>query len=126
MSFFSNTTSRKSRKQLASRRTKHRKCAMEPLEDRQLLAVVFADSFENGEWDSKWTEDSQYDWFDSTQRATDGSYSAEVDGRATDAVEVGDLIHHLRSQDFGPLAPVGAHGLGVGVRVVDLLDLGCE
>ena len=30
-------------------------------------------------------EDSQRDWYDSTQRATDGSYSAEVDGRATDA-----------------------------------------
>ena len=30
-------------------------------------------------------EDSQNDWFTSTQRETDGSYSAEVDGRATDA-----------------------------------------
>ena len=48
-------------------------------------APLFADSFENGEWDGKWVEDSQYDWFDSTQRETDGNYSAEVDGRATDA-----------------------------------------
>nr|AFI78505.1 serine proteinase precursor protein [uncultured bacterium ws156A7] len=47
--------------------------------------LLFVDSFENGEWDGKWVEDSQYDWFDSTQRETDGSYSAEVDGRATDA-----------------------------------------
>ena len=46
---------------------------------------LFSDSFENGEWDGKWVEDSQYDWFDSTQRKTDGNYSAEVDGRATDA-----------------------------------------
>ena len=45
---------------------------------------LFSDSFEKGEWDGKWVEDSQYDWFDSTQRKTDGSYSAEVDGGATD------------------------------------------
>jgi len=46
---------------------------------------LFSDSFEGGEWGGKWVEDSQYDWFDSTQRETDGSYSAEVDGRATNA-----------------------------------------
>ena len=34
---------------------------------------------------AKWAEDSQNDWFTSTQRKTDGSYSAEVDGWATDA-----------------------------------------
>ena len=53
------------------------------LEDAQGVATIldtdgplFSDSFENGEWDGKWVEDSQYDWFDSTQRKTDGSYSA--------------------------------------------------
>ena len=46
---------------------------------------VFADSFENGQWGGLWSEDSQNDWFTSTQRATDGRYSAEVDGSATDA-----------------------------------------
>jgi hypothetical protein len=43
------------------------------------------DSFEIGEWNGLWIEDSQKDWFRSTQRAMDGSYSAEVDGRARDA-----------------------------------------
>jgi hypothetical protein len=50
-----------------------------------LSRPLFSDSFEDGEWNGKWNEDSQYDWFDSTQRATDGNYSAEVDGRATNA-----------------------------------------
>ena len=35
--------------------------------------TLFADSFENGEWNGKWVEDSQNDWFASTQRATDGN-----------------------------------------------------
>lgn len=47
--------------------------------------VVFADSFEVGEWNGLWVEDSQNDWRRQTQRASDGNYSAEVDGRATDA-----------------------------------------
>ena len=47
--------------------------------------VVFSDSFENGQWNGKWTEDSQNDWFISTQRETEGNYSAEVDGQATNA-----------------------------------------
>ncbi len=47
--------------------------------------VVFSDSFEAGQWNGKWVEDSQNDWFTSTQRATAGNYSAEVDGRATNA-----------------------------------------
>jgi len=46
---------------------------------------VFFDSFENGEWNSLWTEDAQNDWFNSSQRATVGNQSAEVDGSATDA-----------------------------------------
>jgi len=44
---------------------------------------VFFDSFESGL--GNWTQDSQNDWFRSTQRAIDGSWSAEVDGRASDA-----------------------------------------
>jgi PKD repeat protein len=47
--------------------------------------VVFSDSFEAGEWNGQWVEDRQNDWFRSTQRATDGSHSAEVDGSASDA-----------------------------------------
>jgi hypothetical protein len=46
---------------------------------------VFFDSFENGQWNGQWSEDSQNDWFTSTQRSTDGNYSAEVDGSANDA-----------------------------------------
>ena len=48
-------------------------------------SLVFSDSFENGEWNGLWSEDSQSDWYDSSQRAVDGSYSAEVDGSANDA-----------------------------------------
>ncbi len=47
---------------------------------------LFFDSFELGQWNGLWVEDSQNDWFTSTQRKTDGSYSAEVDGSASDAV----------------------------------------
>lgn len=58
-----------------------------PLEP--VTEVLFEDSFEVGsssnDWDSKWVEDSQNDWFRSTQRATDGSRSAEVDGYANNA-----------------------------------------
>lgn len=46
---------------------------------------VFLDSFEINEWNGFWTEDSQNDWFRSSQRATEGNYSAEVDGSAADA-----------------------------------------
>ena len=47
--------------------------------------VLFSDSFENGQWGGKWVQDSQKDWYTSTQRKTLGSYSAEVDGSASDA-----------------------------------------
>lgn len=45
--------------------------------------VVFADSFEDGF--GNWGQDAQNDWFHSTQRTVDGTYAAEVDGRARDA-----------------------------------------
>lgn len=45
--------------------------------------VLFSDGFENGI--GLWTQDSQRDWFNSTQRYTKGSRSAEVDGSATNA-----------------------------------------
>jgi hypothetical protein len=45
--------------------------------------VLFEDSFE-GHADA-WIQDGQGDWFLSTQRATDGFFSLEVDGRASDA-----------------------------------------
>ncbi len=54
---------------------------------------VFFDSFENGAWNSLWTEDSQGDWFTNTQRATAGNSSAEVDGRATDAQLISNAIN---------------------------------
>lgn len=47
--------------------------------------LVFSDSFEVSEWNGLWTEDAQNDWFRSTQRATQGTRSAEVDGLANDA-----------------------------------------
>ncbi len=46
---------------------------------------LFYGGFENGEWGGRWIEDGQQDWFDSTQRSTQGSFSAEVDGAAADA-----------------------------------------
>lgn len=46
--------------------------------------TVFSDNFESGTL-SKWTQDSQKDWFASTHRDNGGSYSAEVDGPAVDA-----------------------------------------
>jgi len=56
------------------------------VEDSSVVPIeVFSDSFENGTWNGLWSEDSQNDWFVSTQRATSGSRSAEVDGRASDA-----------------------------------------
>ncbi len=66
---------------------RRRRLRLETLELRQLLAadLLFFDSFEVSEWNGQWVEDSQNDWFRSTQRATDGSRSAEVDGSANNA-----------------------------------------
>ncbi len=70
-------------------RRRTRRLCHEPLESRLLLAadpiVLFSDSFESGQWSGQWVEDSQNDWFDSSQRATDGARSAEVDGWASNA-----------------------------------------
>lgn len=68
------------------RRVRRRRL-FERLESRQMLAaeILFADSFEQGEWNGNWAEDSQNDWFRSSQRSSDGSFAAEVDGRATNA-----------------------------------------
>lgn len=52
-------------------------------DDQPLL--LFSDSFEVGEWNGLWVEDSQNDWSRLNQRATNGSYSAEVDGSAKNA-----------------------------------------
>ncbi len=57
---------------------------------KPLPKTVFSESFENGLGD--WTQDSQNDWFGSSQRAADGNRSAEVDGRATDATLVSPEI----------------------------------
>jgi serine protease len=45
--------------------------------------TVFSDSFENGF--GKWVQDSQRDWAISTQRATNGSRSVEVDGSSNNS-----------------------------------------
>ena len=55
---------------------------------------VFSDSFEVNipAFGGKWTQDVQNDWFQSTQRAVNGSQSAEVDGLATDAQLISNNI----------------------------------
>ena len=58
---------------------------VEQLEDGRLLAVLFADSYEQGEWNGDWVEDGQNDWARTTQHAFDGAYAAEIDGSATNA-----------------------------------------
>lgn len=68
-----------------SRQLSRRRLRLEQLEDRRLLAVLLADSFEQGEWNGNWVEDGQNDWARRSQRSADGSYSAEVDGSATNA-----------------------------------------
>ena len=89
-SLFRRTQARSCRRSAANQR--FRQCILESLEGRQLLAAdvtLFADSFETGsnsnDWVGNWVEDSQNDYFRSTQRATDGNLSAEVDGRASNA-----------------------------------------
>lgn len=52
--------------------------------------VIFSDSFETGI--GNWSQDSQSDWFSSTQRAIDGSRSAEVDGWATNAALISPVV----------------------------------
>lgn len=54
-------------------------------------ATLFEDSFETNL--SNWTQDSQNDWFRSNQRAKSGSYSAEIDGSATDAQLISNIIN---------------------------------
>jgi hypothetical protein len=58
--------------------------------------VVFFDSFEGADWNGLWTQDRQNDWFLSSQRATNGSRSAEVDGSARDAKLTSKLIDNLQ------------------------------
>lgn len=50
-----------------------------------LTLELFSDDFDVSEWNGVWVEDSQDDWFRSTQRSTLGGYSAEVDGSANNA-----------------------------------------
>jgi|GEM_PF-4661184 len=61
--------------------------------DNDAPLVLFTDSFEVGEWNGLWVEDSQNDWFRSSQRATNGSWAAEVDGSANNAtLTIGSAI----------------------------------
>ena len=59
--------------------------ALVTIAEAAVTEQVFFDSFEGGECNGLWSEDAPNDWFRSTQRAIDGGYSAEVDGRANDA-----------------------------------------
>lgn len=52
--------------------------------DKPQIIKVFSDSFEISQWNGLWTSDSR--WKRSSRRASDGLFSAEVNGRATDAV----------------------------------------
>ncbi|TSC71465.1 MAG: serine protease [Parcubacteria group bacterium Gr01-1014_70] len=56
------------------------------------IVTIFSDSFEVSEWNGLWTEDSQNDWFRSSQRATQGSRSAEIDGTANNAALISQTI----------------------------------
>ena len=78
--------------------------------DRQSLAtildddsVLFFDGFEDGQLEDHWVQDGQNAWFSSSQRAYDGSGSAEVDGPANDAtltVATPIDLSHYRSARF--------------------------
>jgi PKD repeat protein len=47
---------------------------------------IFSDSFESSaDWTVNWSQDAQSDWRRRTARPYDAQYSAEIDGRATDA-----------------------------------------
>ena len=81
------------RKTMLKNKSRRRLAAgLERLEQRQLPAAdvtLFTDSFESGansnDWAGAWVEDSQNDWFRSSQRVTEGTVSAEVDGYASNA-----------------------------------------
>jgi PKD repeat protein len=60
--------------------------AIVTIEDAPSEVVEFEDSFEVSEWNGLWFEDSQNDWFRSTHRASHGSYAAEIDGYANNAL----------------------------------------
>ncbi|GAB5405833.1 MAG: hypothetical protein Aurels2KO_40640 [Aureliella sp.] len=53
--------------------------------DNDAPIELFYDSFEVGEWNGKWVEDSQNDWRRRSMRRSEGSYSAEIDGWANNA-----------------------------------------
>ena len=70
----------------------HQDTAVITVNTASSVIEVFSDSFEVSEWNGLWTEDSQNDWFRSTQRATNGNFSAEVDGLASDASLISQSI----------------------------------
>jgi len=59
--------------------------AVVEIEEAPSETVEFEDSFEIGEWNGLWVEDTQNDWFRSRHRSSHGSYAAEVDGNANNA-----------------------------------------
>jgi len=54
------------------------------INDKPLIIKAFSDSFEISQWDGLWTGDKK--WKRSSRRASDGLFSAEVSGRATDSM----------------------------------------
>ncbi len=54
--------------------------------DNNGASVLFTDSFENGQWDSKWTDDATNDWDIDGERSTDSSNSAHVDDADTNSI----------------------------------------
>ncbi len=56
------------------------------VEETPSVITVFFDSFESSsDWTANWSQDTQNDWRRRTARKKEGSYAAEVDGRANDA-----------------------------------------
>ena len=61
------------------------------IKDDNTIPQAFVDSFESGI--ASWTQDTQRDWFSSTQRASNGTRSAEVDGSANNSTFVSPSIN---------------------------------
>jgi len=61
--------------------------------DNIVETTVFSDSFEVSEWNGLWTEDVGNRWFRTTNRKTEGSYSADVRGNSSNNALTGNAIN---------------------------------
>lgn len=50
-----------------------------------VVATLFSDQFEHGQWNGLWEEDSQNAWATTYERRTSGAWSAMIDGPAVNA-----------------------------------------